>query len=47
MEKVEAEDIRLVLQDALETAEDKNNRVALTRILEQLDSGALDPLGRS
>ncbi|MHC2002957.1 BLUF domain-containing protein [Methylobacterium sp. CM6241] len=46
MEKVEAEDIRLVLQDALDNAEDKNNRLALMRILEQLDAGALDPLGR-
>ncbi|GJE14594.1 BLUF domain-containing protein [Methylobacterium longum] len=41
MEKVEAEDIRLVLQDAFESAEDKNNRVALKRILKQLDLGAL------
>ena len=47
MEKVEAEDIRSVLQDALENAEDKNNVAALTRILEHLDSGPLDPLGRS
>ncbi|AWN41782.1 BLUF domain-containing protein [Methylobacterium durans] len=47
MEKVEAEDIRLVLQDALESAEDKNNVAALTRILKQLDSGPLDSLGRS
>lgn len=46
MEKVEAEDIRLVLQDAFESSDDKNNRVALTRILEQLDSGSLEPLGR-
>lgn len=46
MEKVEADDIRLVLQDAFESAEDKNNRVALKRILEQLDLGSLDPLGR-
>lgn len=46
MERVEADDIRLVLQDALESAEDKNNRVALTRILEQLGTGSLDPLGR-
>lgn len=43
IEKVEAEDIRLVLQDALENAEDRNNRVALTRILEHIDLG---PLGR-
>ncbi|WP_375463733.1 BLUF domain-containing protein [uncultured Methylobacterium sp.] len=47
MEKVEAEDIRLVLQDALESAEDKNNVAALTRILKQLDSGPLNSLGRS
>ncbi|WP_375453422.1 BLUF domain-containing protein [uncultured Methylobacterium sp.] len=47
MERVEAEDIRLVLQDALESTEDKNNVAALTRILKQLDSGPLDSLGRS
>ncbi|MBX9930903.1 MAG: BLUF domain-containing protein [Methylobacterium sp.] len=46
MERVDAEDIRLVLQDALEDAEDKNNVAALTRILEQLDSGQLSSLGR-
>ena len=46
MEKVEAEDIRLVLQDALESADDKNNVAALTRILKQLDAGPLDSLGR-
>ena len=45
MEMVEAGDIRLVLQDALESAEDKNNHVALTRILKHLDSGSLNPLG--
>jgi hypothetical protein len=44
MERVEAEDIRLVLEDALETAEDVNNRSTLRRILDQLDAG---PLGRS
>ncbi|MCJ2144021.1 BLUF domain-containing protein [Methylobacterium sp. E-066] len=47
MERVEAEDIRLVLQDALDSAEDKNNVAALTRILKQLDSGPLVSLGRS
>ena len=47
MDKVEAEDIRLVLQDALESAEDKNNVATLTRILNQLDSAPLDSLGRS
>jgi hypothetical protein len=47
MEKVEAEDIRVVLQDALDSAEDKNNRTALKRILKQLDLGSLNPLGRT
>ncbi len=47
MEKVEPQDIRLVLQEALESAEDINNVAALTRILKQLDSGPLDSLGRS
>jgi hypothetical protein len=47
MEKVEAEDIRMVLTDALESAEDKSNIAALKRILKQLDSGPLDSLGRS
>ena len=46
MEKVEADDIRLVLQDALESAEDQNNVAALTRILKHLDSGSLTSLGR-
>ena len=47
MEKVEAEDIRAVLQDALESAEDRNNVAALKRILKQFASGPLDSLGRS
>ena len=47
MEKVEAEDIRGVLQDALENAEDKNNVAALNRILEHFASGPLDSLGQS
>ena len=47
MEKVEADDIRAVLQDALESAEDQNNAAALNRILEHLDSGPLNSLGRS
>jgi hypothetical protein len=46
MEKVEAEGIRAVLQDALESAEDENNAAALTRILEHFDSGDLASLGR-
>lgn len=47
MEKVEAEDIRLILQDALETAGDVNNVAALTRIVKHLDSGPLASLGRN
>ncbi len=44
MERVGADDIRAVLQDALESAEDENNIVALRRILDHLDSGPLDTL---
>ena len=47
MERVEAEDIRAVLQDALESTEDENNVAALKRILEHLDSAPLASLGRS
>ena len=47
MEWVGADDIRAVLHDALQSAEDENNIAALRRILEQLDSGPLDTLGRS
>ena len=47
MEKVEAEDIRSVLEDALESNEDENNIATLKRILDQLTSGALDPLAFS
>ena len=47
MEKVEAEDIRVVLEDALESAEDENNVAALKRILEHFASGPLDAIGRS
>ncbi len=46
MEQVGAEDIREVLRDALDTAEDPHNVAALNRILGQLDSGALQSLGR-
>ncbi|NKC31656.1 BLUF domain-containing protein [Falsiroseomonas selenitidurans] len=44
MERVGADDIRAVLQEALESAEDENNIAALKRILEHLDSGPLDTL---
>ena len=44
MEKVEAEDIRAVLEDALESTEDENNVATLKRILDQLASGPFDPL---
>ena len=47
MERVEADDIRAVLRDALENAEDENNVAALTRILEHLGSAPLASLGRS
>ena len=43
MEKVEADDIRAVLEDALESAEDETNVATLKLILDQLASGALDP----
>ena len=46
MEQVEADDIRVVLQDALDSAKDDNNIAALTRILEHLASGPLTSLGR-
>lgn len=47
MERVGADDIRAVLQDALDSAEDENNVAALGRILQHLDSGPLDTLGRT
>ena len=47
MEKVEAEDIRTVLQDALDSAEDENNIAALKRILEHILSQPLGTLGLS
>jgi hypothetical protein len=47
MERVGADDIREVLNDALESAEDENNIAALKRILDHLDTGSLDSLGRS
>ncbi|MEE4110405.1 MAG: BLUF domain-containing protein [Halieaceae bacterium] len=47
MERVEADDIRAVLLDALESAEDENNVAALKRILEHLASAPLASLGRS
>ncbi len=47
MERVGADDIRAVLQDALESAEDENNIAALTRILKHLDSSPLETLWQS
>lgn len=47
MERVEADDIRTVLQDALDSAEDDNNIAALGRILKHLDGASLDTLGQS
>jgi len=46
MERVGADDIRAVLQEALESAEGENNIAALGRIIEHLDSGSLDTLHR-
>ena len=46
MELVGADDINVVLQDALEAAEDENNIAALRRILAHLSSGPLNTLGR-
>ena len=45
MERVEAEDLRAVLQDALENAEDKKNAEALERIIGHLGSQPLFSLG--
>ncbi len=47
MERVGADDIREVLQDALESAEDENNVAALKRILDHLATRSLDSLGRA
>ncbi|MEE4278246.1 MAG: BLUF domain-containing protein [Halieaceae bacterium] len=47
MELVEADDIRAVLLDALESTEDASNVAALKRILGHLDSAPLASLGRS
>ncbi|TRW14028.1 BLUF domain-containing protein [Glacieibacterium frigidum] len=47
MERVGPDDIRAVLLDALDSAEDQNNIAALTRIVAHLDSGPLDTLGRT
>lgn len=45
MERVDAANIREVLEDALDAAEDPGNVTALTRMLERLDEGPLDSLG--
>jgi hypothetical protein len=47
MERVGADDIRAVLEDALESAEDANNIATLKRILKHLDQAPLETLGRS
>ncbi len=47
MERVEADDIRAVLHDALGSTDDEPNVASLKRILEHLDSGPLASLGRS
>ena len=45
MELVSTDNIREVLVDALESAADQGNAAALTRLLDQLDTGALSGLG--
>jgi len=45
MELVAADDIRDVLEDALSSALDARSEATLSRMLEQLDSGVLSPLG--
>ena len=47
MERVGADDIREVLQDALESAEDDNNIAALKRVLDHLATSSLNSLGRA
>jgi hypothetical protein len=46
MERVDADDIREVLQDALETTRDENSAATLKRILDHLGSAPLASLGR-
>ena len=46
MERVGADDIREVLLDALESAEDENSIATLKRILDHLATRSLDSLGR-
>jgi hypothetical protein len=46
-ERLGADDIREVLEDALQSAEDDNNIAALKRILHHLATRSLDSLGRS
>ena len=47
MERVGADDIREVLQDALEIAKDEKNIAALNRILDHLATRSLESLGRA
>ena len=47
MERVDADDIREVLRDALGSTEDESNIAALKRILEHLSSAQFASLGRS
>jgi hypothetical protein len=47
MELVSADNVREVLQDARETAEDPSNQTALDQLLAELDTGQLGDLGRA
>jgi len=46
MELVSADDVREVLQDARENANDQSNQTALDRLLAELDTGRLSDLGQ-
>ena len=47
MERVSADDVREVLQDALDSSENAQHRAALGDLLMQLDAGGLPALGRA
>jgi len=46
MELVSADNVREVLQDARENADDPSNRTALDQLLAELDTGQLSALGK-
>jgi hypothetical protein len=46
MELVSADDVREVLLDARESANDQSNQAALNQLLAELDTGRLSDLGQ-